>query len=483
MTTAITLSRINLVYKNKNEAIALRIPGGFTPRIAGRPLSIVEQISVPDKMFIALEQNGLLYKALIKNEQKVQFGNPLAEVEIPGGKLYLPATVTGIASLAKDIKQIIIKTTDSEVKNNIFEVMKPQNITKNKIRENLSKSGIWPFFWSSATKGIPSLDPSEQPKAIIVNSLLAEPFRARGKVILRHNWSRIVEGLKYLPRLLADYGKVEIVLTNKRDPVAVNMYDDLAGHAWVRFHPTKLKYPIENPFLLSKIFRKDNRYLSKKDTIWVIDIQGVEAIGRCLAEGVPLHRRIIALGGPGNPNPKHISARIGTPVKHIIMKKINDKDVSILRGGILTGYPIDFNNDSVNYTDDALFFLPNLKKREFLSFLRPGFTKTSYSSCFISKITRAYDSNITSTFRGEKRPCIACGLCEKICPVNMMPQVLHRYLYDEGLDEAEKTGLNLCIFCRLCTYVCPSKINLDYQFKTAIEQIDAEKLESQESDK
>ena len=459
----------------------MRIRGGFTPRIAGRPLSVVEQISVPDKMFIALEQNGLSYTSLIQNEQKIQFGDPIAEADIKGGKLYLPAPVTGIAGLTNATKQIILETTDSEVKNNIFEVKKPQNITKNKIRENLSKSGIWPFFWSSETEGIPSLNPSEQPKAIIVNSLLTEPFRARGKVILRCNWSWIVEGLKYLPRLLADYGKVEIVLTNKRDPVAVNMYDDLAGHAWVRFHPTKLKYPIENPFLLSKLFRKHHLYLSKSDTIWVINIQGVGAIGRCLAEGVPLHRRIIALGGPGNPNPKHISARIGTPVKHILTEKTNEEDVTILRGGILTGYPINFNKDSVNYTDDAFFFLPNLKKREFLSFLRPGFTKTSYMPIFISKITRAYDSNITATFRGEKRPCIACGLCEKICPVNMLPQVLHRYLYNDGLDEALKTGLNLCIFCRLCTFVCPSKINLDYQFKTAIELIDAEKLESQKS--
>jgi Na+-translocating ferredoxin:NAD+ oxidoreductase RnfC subunit len=58
-----------------------------------------------------------------------------------------------------------------------------------------------------------------------------------------------------------------------------------------------------------------------------------------------------------------------------------------------------------------------------------------------------------------------------VCPVDLMPQVIHRYLYREDFDKAEAVGLDLCVDCGLCTFVCPSKIELQKQFMEAIETI------------
>ena len=68
---------------------------------------------------------------------------------------------------------------------------------------------------------------------LVVTSVLAEPFRTRGKVILQRSWDRIVKGIKFLPRLMQDYGTTEIILTDKRDPVAKKLYSELTGFAWL----------------------------------------------------------------------------------------------------------------------------------------------------------------------------------------------------------------------------------------------------------
>jgi Na+-translocating ferredoxin:NAD+ oxidoreductase RnfC subunit len=58
-----------------------------------------------------------------------------------------------------------------------------------------------------------------------------------------------------------------------------------------------------------------------------------------------------------------------------------------------------------------------------------------------------------------------------------MPQIIHRYLYRERTEEAEKAGLDRCVDCNLCTYVCPSKIELKKQFSEAKQLIRREREE------
>jgi Na+-transporting NADH:ubiquinone oxidoreductase subunit A len=458
----------------------MKIRGGFLPRISGRPSHDVEAVPVGKKLYITLKRGNREYSPVVKQGHKIGFGEPLAECRIEGGILSLPAPATGKAVLEeKEGKntRIILENVVNDKSSPDFKKYEPWRITSEEMRAVLARAGIWPYFWSSRTGEIPSLIDPERPRAIIVTAVIAEPFRARGKVILQRSWSQIIHGIKYLQRLQSDYGTTHIILTEKRDPVARKLYTELAGFAWLRFNPVPLLYPVENPRILEKAIRRD-RSFKKEDIIWIIDVQGVAAIGACLAEGMPIHDRVLALGGPGQTEPRHVSVRIGTPVKSLFSGRINTNTTCMLRGGLLTGKKIDPEADSIQYDDDAIFFLPELIDREFLSFLRPGFKRTSILPCFASRLTGAPDRQITTSLRGEPRPCIACGLCEKICPAGLMPQILHRYLYREAYDEAEAAGLDLCVECGLCTFVCPSKIELKNQFVDAMEQLRIEHEEA-----
>ncbi|MDA3938941.1 MAG: 4Fe-4S dicluster domain-containing protein [Spirochaetia bacterium] len=460
--------------------------GGYTPKIDGRPSSILKKIALSSSLTIDLHRNERFYKPLVEEGQRVKIGDLIASadlnlliekgdsieendpVEKEAQVLYLPSPADGIIHLNIETEtgkpfSIILSDIGSSVDKNPQIVKDPNRLTPIEARKVLVERGIWQYIWSSGTNGIADISGKKKPKAIVINTIIAEPFRTRGKVILNNFWHSIIKGLSYLPLLLEDYGTIEFILTEKKDPIVQLMLKELTGKAWVKFHFVDVKYPIEKPEILNKLIRKEKNRFNQDNEIWVVDIQTVEAIGICLGKGVPMSRRIVAMGGPAFPDPMHINVRIGTPLKDIIPENINLNTTLVLRGGLFLGEPVDPENSSVGFDDDAFFFIPVKQTREFLSFIKPGFSKRSIFPNFAGRI----DRDLSSQLRGELRPCIACGKCQEVCPVNLMPQIIHRYLYTDRLDEAQKLGLDNCIECNLCTFVCTSKIELKVQFVNA----------------
>ena len=433
-------------------------------------------VPMPDRLLIDLKRGKLSYSAAVHSGEQVSFGQPLATVEAAGGTLVLPSPAGGRVSLPEsgDESRIIIEDPADGTVAEGFEPSVPERVSREHVAGTLARGGVWPFLWSSKTSGMPLLATGEGPRAIIVNFVLTEPFRARGRVIVTRSWPRIVAGIRFLGRMISDYGTIHVVLTSPKDPVAQMIYRDLSGYAMVRVHSVPLTYPIENPRILVDALRREEPKLAATDEIWVMDAQGVDALGACMLEGKPVHERVVVTGGPGSANPGHFAVRVGTPISEFAA---TGDGALILRGGLLNGEPVDPESASVGYDDDAFFSLPRVSGREVLSLVRAGFTRTSYNRSFASRLTGSYDSHITASLRGEPRACISCGICENVCPVGIMPQVIHRYLHRGMTEEASKSGLDLCVDCNLCTYVCPSKIELGRQFIDAKNQIRREREE------
>ena len=85
------------------------------------------------------------------------------------------------------------------------------------------------------------------------------------------------------------------------------------------------------------------------------------------------------------------------------------------------------------------------------------------------------DKASTDAIRGELRPCVSCNFCEEVCPAGIIPHRLHKLIYQDDIDEIERSRVDLCIECGLCSFVCPSKIELTHEFQQAKQAILKEK--------
>jgi len=64
-------------------------------------------------------------------------------------------------------------------------------------------------------------------------------------------------------------------------------------------------------------------------------------------------------------------------------------------------------------------------------------------------------------------PCIHCGACAEVCPVELLPQQLYWLASVHDFEHAEKNDLFDCIECGCCAYVCPSNIPLVHYYRFA----------------
>ena len=78
----------------------------------------------------------------------------------------------------------------------------------------------------------------------------------------------------------------------------------------------------------------------------------------------------------------------------------------------------------------------------------------------IELLPRSNEATDPVASRRAPLPCIACGWCEKACPVDLNPQALH-IAFETGATDV--TAFD-CIECKACTRACPSGIDLVGEF-------------------
>jgi electron transport complex protein RnfC len=69
--------------------------------------------------------------------------------------------------------------------------------------------------------------------------------------------------------------------------------------------------------------------------------------------------------------------------------------------------------------------------------------------------------------KGEEMPCIRCGECAAVCPVQLLPQQLFWFACADNEKQLRSHGLTDCIECGCCDLVCPSHIPLTSDFRQA----------------
>ena len=147
----------------------------------------------------------------------------------------------------------------------------------------------------------------------------------------------------------------------------------------------------------------------------------------------PLISRITTVTGEGVANPMNVEARLGTTVADIIhfAGGYTPRAEQMIIGGPMTGKSV--TNDRV----------PLVKATNCILVLSEG------------------------QLAKPELPCIRCGDCAAVCPVQLLPQQLFWHACADDEKGLRSHGLTDCIECGCCDLVCPSHIPLTADFRQA----------------
>jgi len=157
------------------------------------------------------------------------------------------------------------------------------------------------------------------------------------------------------------------------------------------------------------------------------------AIHDWLRRGEPLISRITTITGDGIATPMNVRARIGTPVAALAQFAggYTDSARHLVIGGPMTGKSVSTDRVPLVKATNCILVLSDLPQP------------------------------------GPELPCIRCGECAAVCPVQLQPQQLFWYACADNERQLRSHGLTDCIECGCCDLVCPSHIPLTYDFRMA----------------
>ena len=429
--------------------------------LAGKPTELVEVLPEPDVLYLPLRSRRFTFCELcVKDRQRVPAGQALAR-DPENYSIPLLAPRAGTVRLDAVEGHIVLDELAPPGKEPPRTLKDAPHVPKDMDlgsmgmkRYKLQELGAWRFMYDAHTQSLP--DPFSTPRAVIVSAMRLEPFGARGDVQLHKRLPRFTRGLEHLQSLL-EYQPIYLVLPDVRSEFAARVRAILRGYAWVKLVQVPLRYPFDDFTILARAlgFKSD-----ADNPVWALRTEGVLAIDRALTLSQPCTVRIVSLAGPGVVSPVHLKAMPGYPLQAILQGRLADGSMRVIDGGALTGQTLDERQMGLQAECNGLTVLPEQTDRELMGFARPGWNRRSYSKCFLGSLRGAFDQCGTTGLRGEKRPCVGCGLCEEVCPARIMPHLIHKLLYADELEQVERAGLQLCVNCGLCSYVCPSKIEL-----------------------
>ena len=453
----------------------MRLRGGYNVMLQGRPEDKVEAMPEPKELYLPLQSQRFRFGSLCVEEgQGVEPGDVLARDD-SNFDMPLLAPCAGRVRLQQVENHIVLErverfSRDAETAGREGPHAVWKAGTSAAKRAALLRLGAWQFLYDAHTNALP--DPTGTPQAVIVSTVSLEPFVARGDALLHMHLLNFTRGLEHLQSLL-EYQPIYFVIPKVRSEFADLVRNHIRGYAWVKLLEIPFVYPYDDFAILARALDLS----PDKGPVWAVRTEGVLSIDRALTFDAPCVTRTISIGGTGVVSPGHIEVMPGYPLQSIVDKHVFEPNPRIINGGILTGTVFGADALGIDTECRGITVLPELKDREFLGFVRPGFDRSSYSACFLSALTHRIRERLTTAMRGELRPCISCNFCEEVCPAGISPHLIHKYLYRDLIEEAGRARVDLCVECGLCSYVCPSKIDLRAQFTEARRLVEEEKKE------
>ena len=427
-------------------------PGGIHPN-DGKSLSNKEAIKTAPlmkKYVVSLTQHiGAPAKSIVKVGDQVLKGQKIAEaggfVSVP---IHAPTSGEVIASGKKagtggNIESSTEKTigpagalmptltilADGEDK--ACEDLKPmpnwQEVDPKELKQRLLDSGLVGMGGAAFPTHV-KLSPPPESKidTLILNGAECEPYlTADHRQMLEHT-DHMIQGILILKRILG----VENVIVGieKNKPDAIEAMTKAGEKFGIKVVALRVMYPqgSEKQLIYALTERTVPTASLPMATGCVVQNTGTAfATYEAVVLGKPLYERVTTITGTPIVNPGSWKLRIGTSLADVLTLVGGVKDANDV-GKVLLGGPM---MGMAQFSLDV----PIMK-----------------NASGVLLLSKKEVSQYTSS------PCIRCGKCIEVCPMNLMPSSMGVQIEKERFDMAEDTNVMDCIECGCCSFVCPS---------------------------
>jgi len=399
----------------------------------------LERLPLPAEVFIPVQQHiGAPCRPLVEKGQTVKTGELIAQ---SSGFVSSPVHAT-ISGKVKAIDSFphplginglmihIVGDGEDEWIETPAENLDWENLATDEIAELVQKAGIVGLGGAAFPTHV-KLSPSKDKKidTFILNGCECEPYLTADHRMMVEQSDEVVLGTRILMKALNVTQGIIGIENNKPDAIEA-MEKATASFDNIQVMPLKVKYPQGAEKMLIKAALNRNvptGGLPLDVGVVVNNVGTAIAVAEAVTKRKPLIERVVSITGDGIKEPKNVIARIGTPFQNLIdfCGGLRGNAVQIIMGGPMMGIAQHTLKVPVIKATSGILCLTNL-----------------------------------SVVKPKEYPCIQCGSCVNVCPMNLLPTRLARYVQAENWQMAEDLGILNCVECGSCAYVCPSQIPL-----------------------
>lgn len=288
-------------------------------------------------------------------------------------------------------------------------------------------------------------------ETLIINGAECEPYISCDDMLMREHAREVVEGARIMRHAVRAAQCIIGIEDNKPAARAAlqRALNDL-GEFNIRIVSVPTRYPTGGEKQLIKVLT-GREVTSQKRPLDIgmlcHNVGTAVAVYRAVVLGQPLISRIVTVTGAGVAQPRNFDVPLGAPISALIAAAggYTVPRPHLLMGGPMMGLPLSNDDLPVIKTTNCILALPEQTAE-------------------------------------PETPCIRCGECVTVCPVNLLPQELFWQARARDFDKTQDLHLFDCIECGCCDNVCPSHIPLVRYFRYAKTEIWAGEKERRKAD-
>lgn len=259
---------------------------------------------------------------------------------------------------------------------------------------------------------------------LIINGSECEPYITTDERMMRTYPQEIIEGIGYIKTALGAQSVAIGIEGNT--PQSIAAMQAAIKDPDMRIYELKTKYPQGGEKQLIYAITKQKEPdggLPSDIGIIVLNISTAYAIYEAVKLGKPCYTRYMTVSGGGIKRPANLFIRIGVPLSEVVdYLGHNENYVKAIFGGPMMGLSLS-NLDVVTAKGSSALLLLN-------------------------------DNEIRDI---DPTPCINCGRCARVCPINLLPMMTDKLILKNMIAETKKYYPQSCIECGCCAFVCPAK--------------------------